>query len=39
MRDLIDIPTFIQEIVPEYTFYFRVHKKLAIDAILYAVAK
>ncbi|MDR2680318.1 MAG: FkbM family methyltransferase [Tannerella sp.] len=36
-RDLIDIPGYIKEIVPEYRFYFRVHKKLAIDTVLYAV--
>ncbi|MDR1525404.1 MAG: FkbM family methyltransferase [Tannerella sp.] len=35
--DLTDIPRYIKEIVPEYRFYFRVHKKLAIDTILYAV--
>ena len=38
-QDLIDIPTFIQEIVPSYKFYFRVHKKLAIDTVLYGVTK
>ena len=38
-RDLIDIPAYIKYIVPEYSFYFRVHKKLAIDTVLYAVAK
>ena len=36
-RDLIDIPMYIKEIVPEYKFYFRVHKKLAIDTVLYCV--
>ena len=36
-RDLIDIPMYIKEIVPEYKFYFRVHKKLAIDTVLYGV--
>ena len=36
-RDLIDIPAFIKELVPEYKFYFRVHKKLAIDTVLYAI--
>ena len=35
--DLIDIPQYIQEIVPEYKFYFRVHKKLAIDTVLYGI--
>jgi FkbM family methyltransferase len=38
-RDLIDIPLYIKEIVPEYKFYFRVHKKIAIDTVLYAVMK
>ena len=38
-QDLIDIPKYIKEIVPEYTFYFRVHKKLAIDTVLYGVVK
>jgi hypothetical protein len=36
-RDLIDIPMYLKVIVPEYKFYFRVHKKLAIDTVLYAV--
>ena len=36
-RDLIDIPVYIKSIVPEYKFYFRVHKKLAIDTVLYGV--
>ena len=36
-RDLIDIPLYLKEIAPEYKFYFRVHKKLAIDTVLYAV--
>ncbi|MDR0794594.1 MAG: FkbM family methyltransferase [Tannerella sp.] len=38
-QDLVDIPLYIKEIVPEYTFCFRVHKKLAIDTVLYAVVK
>jgi len=38
-QDLIDIPTYIKEIVPDYKFYFRVHKKLAIDTVLYAVVE
>ena len=38
-QDLIDIPKYIKEIVPEYKFYFRVHKKLAIDTVLYAVVE
>ena len=36
-RDLIDIPLYIKEIAPEYKFCFRVHKKLAIDTVLYGV--
>ncbi|MDR0572679.1 MAG: FkbM family methyltransferase [Tannerella sp.] len=39
VRDLIDIPMYIKEIAPEYKFYFRVHKKLAIDTVLYGVVK
>lgn len=38
-EDLIDIPQYISSLVPEYKFYFRVHKKLAIDTVLYAVVK
>ena len=38
-RDLVDIPRYIKEIVPEYKFYFRVHKKIAIDTVLYAIIK
>jgi len=37
-RDLIDIPAYINSIVPEYAYYFRVHKKLAIDTVLYGIA-
>lgn len=36
-RDLIDIPAYIKAIEPDYRFYFRVHKKLAIDTVLYGV--
>jgi FkbM family methyltransferase len=36
-RDLIDIPLYINEIAPEYKFCFRVHKKLAIDTVLYGL--
>ncbi|MDR3194822.1 MAG: FkbM family methyltransferase [Tannerella sp.] len=36
--DLTDIPAYIRSLAPEYRFYFRVHKKLAIDTVLYAVA-
>ena len=38
-RALIDIPAYIQEITSEYAFYFRVHKKLAIDTVLYGVVR
>jgi FkbM family methyltransferase len=38
-QDLIDIPRYIKKIVPEYKFYFRVHKKLAIDTVLYGVVR
>ncbi|MDR0836180.1 MAG: FkbM family methyltransferase [Tannerella sp.] len=38
-RDLIDIPLYIKQLVPEYKFYFRVHKKLAIDTILYCIKR
>ena len=37
-RDLIDIPKYVKDIVPEYKFYFRVHKKLAIDTVLYVIS-
>jgi FkbM family methyltransferase len=36
-RDLIDIPLYIKQLVPEYKFYFRVHKKLAIDTVMYCI--
>ncbi|MDR3267665.1 MAG: FkbM family methyltransferase [Tannerella sp.] len=38
-QDLIDIPVYLKTLAPEYAFYFRVHKKLAIDTVLYAVAR
>lgn len=38
-QDLIDIPQYINLLVPEYQFYFRVHKKLAIDTVLYGIIK
>jgi len=38
-NDLLDIPAYLKKIVPKYTFYFRTHKKLAIDSVLYAVVK
>jgi len=38
-QDLIDIPEYIKSLVPEYKFYFRVHKKLAIDTVLYGIIK
>jgi FkbM family methyltransferase len=36
-RDLIDIPLYVKQLVPEYKFYFRVHKKLAIDTVMYCM--
>jgi FkbM family methyltransferase len=36
-RDLIDIPLYIKRLEPEYKFYFRVHKKLAIDTVMYCM--
>jgi len=36
-RDFIDIPTFIDKLADNYKFYFRAHKKLAFDAVLYCV--
>lgn len=38
-NDLLEIYKFLKELVPEYQFYFRVHKPIAIDAVLYAVVK
>ncbi|MDR2920260.1 MAG: FkbM family methyltransferase [Tannerella sp.] len=37
--DLVDIPQYITSLVPEYKFYFRVHKKLAIDTVLYGLVE
>lgn len=37
--DCINIPKYLKELVPPYKFYFRLHKPIAIDAVLYAVAK
>jgi len=37
-----DIPVlvdFLKTLVPDYKFYFRVHKPMAIDAVLYASAR
>lgn len=37
-----DIPvliSYLKTLVPEYRFYFRVHKPMAIDAVLYASAR
>ncbi|MFA5769010.1 MAG: FkbM family methyltransferase, partial [Bacteroidales bacterium] len=37
-----DIPLlvdYLKTLVPEYRFYFRVHKPMAIDAVLYASAR
>ena len=36
-HDIINVPAYINKIVPDYTFYFRVHKKLAIDTVLYGI--
>ncbi|KOS60727.1 FkbM family methyltransferase [Lysinibacillus agricola] len=38
-NDLIEIFEYLKGLVPEYKFYFRVHKPIAIDAVLYAVAE
>jgi FkbM family methyltransferase len=38
-NDCIDIPKYIRSLVPGYKFYFRLHKPIAIDAVLYAVCK
>ena len=38
-NDLIEIFEYLKGLVPEYKFYFRVHKPIAIDAVLYAIAK
>jgi hypothetical protein len=35
--DLITIPQFIKKVLPEYRFYFRLHKPCLIDAVLYAI--
>lgn len=35
--DLIELTSYIKDCVEEYNFYFRLHKELPIDAILYAV--
>jgi len=34
--DLITLTGYLKELVAEYRFYFRVHKPMAIDAVLYA---
>jgi len=34
--DLPVLTTFLKKLVPAYRFYFRVHKPMAIDAVLYA---
>jgi hypothetical protein len=33
------IKDYLKSLVPEYRFYFRVHKPMAIDAVLYASAR
>jgi FkbM family methyltransferase len=37
--DIIDIPSYISSLVPEYRFYFRVHKAALVDAVLYATVR
>ncbi|MDR2473934.1 MAG: FkbM family methyltransferase [Tannerella sp.] len=37
-NDLTDIPAYIRSLYPDYKFAFRVHKKLAIDTVLYCYA-
>jgi FkbM family methyltransferase len=37
--DIIDIPSYIKSLVPEYRFYFRVHKVALVDAVLYATVR
>ncbi|NLA15210.1 MAG: FkbM family methyltransferase [Bacteroidales bacterium] len=34
--DLLVLTDYLRELVPDYRFYFRVHKPMAIDAVLYA---
>jgi len=36
--DIFELYRYIKELVPEYRFYFRIHKHLPTDAILYAIA-
>ncbi|NLK79282.1 MAG: FkbM family methyltransferase [Bacteroidales bacterium] len=35
-EDLVVLVDFLKALVPDYRFYFRVHKPMAIDAVLYA---
>lgn len=35
--DLLNIYQYLKNLYPEYRFFFRVHKPLAIDAVLYAI--
>jgi len=35
--DLVAIPEYVKSLIPDYRFFFRVHKKLAIDTILYCI--
>lgn len=37
--DCITIPRYIRSLVPEYKFYFRLHRTVAIDACLYATCR
>ncbi|HQH10600.1 MAG TPA: hypothetical protein PK774_08235, partial [Bacteroidales bacterium] len=34
--DLPVLTSFLKNLLPAYRFYFRVHKPMAIDAVLYA---
>ncbi len=38
-EDLPVLVNYLKTLVPEYRFYFRVHKPMAIDAVLYASAR
>lgn len=36
-NDLLNIPVLIKSINSEYKFYFRIHKPITIDSVLYAI--
>jgi FkbM family methyltransferase len=38
-EDCIEIPKYLKALVPEYKFHFRLHKPVAIDAVLYATIR